>query len=245
MRLRQMFLALSLVPTIQLSASAQRVFSDWDAEGKLLSQQILPLEIASASAPDAAPPAASAGDAVTPEAASPAPLPTPLGIAFGSRLHADSYMDAYRILREENSCSRFFGGALRATEVLNRFTEQLRNRRFDNPNVAIEMSGAITLVHNSRTGASYRLFEQVAVNSIGPLYVQPVLSQVPRRLIGRFSADTRAARTLILLHELGHLVRRADGGWLLPNDGGNAELSRRNTDTVESKCRKQLTALKP
>lgn len=245
MRLRQMLLALSLVPTLQLSASAQRVFSDWDATGKLLSQQVLPNEIASASTPDAATPAERAGDASTPEVASPAPLPTPLDIAFGSQLHADTYMDAYRILREENSCSRFFGGALKATEVLNRFTEQLRNRRFDNPNVAIEMSGAITLVHNNRTGASYRLFEQVAVNSIGPLYIQPVLSQVPRRLIGRFSVDTRAARTLIILHELGHLMRGADGDWLLPNDGGNAELSRRNTNTVENNCRKQLTALKP
>jgi hypothetical protein len=240
-----MFLALSLVPMIQMSAAAQRIFSDWDEKGNLLSQQVHPIEIASASTPGDIPPVERATDAVTPKVALPAPVPTPLGIVFENRLHADSYLDAYRILREENTCSRFFGGAPNATEVLNRFTEQLRVRRFGNPNVAIEMSGAVMLVNNHRTGASYRLFEEVAVNSIGPLYVQPMLTHVPRRLFGRFSSDTRAARALIILHEIGHLVRGADGHWLLPNDGDNSELSRRNTNTVESNCLKQLTSLKP
>jgi hypothetical protein len=244
MRLRQMFLALSLIPTLQMSASAQRVFSDWDEKGNLLSQYSV--EIAKVSTPgDDSTLAELAGDAVTPKVTIPTPVPTPLAIALESRLHADSYMDAYRILREENTCSRFFGGTLTATEVLNRFTEHLQTRRFDNPNIAIEMSGEIMLVNNHKTGASYRLFEQVAVNSLGPLYVQPMLTQVPRRLIGRFSTDTRAARTLIILHEIGHLVQGADGHWLLPNDGHNAELSRRNTNTVENRCLKQLQALKP
>lgn len=243
MRLRQMFLALSLVPTIQMSVSAQRVFSDWNENGKLLSQHTV--EVASAGTLGDASLAEFAGDAVTPKVAPPAPVPTPLGIAFANRLHADTYMDVYLILREENTCSRFFGGVLTATEVLNRFTEQLRTKPFDNPNVAIEMSGEVMMVNNNKTGASYRLFEEVAVNSIGPLYIQPVLSQVPRRLYGRFPSDTRAARTLIILHELGHLVRGADGRWLLPNDGHNAELSRRNTNTVENKCLKQLRALTP
>jgi hypothetical protein len=46
----------------------------------------------------------------------------------------------------------------------------------------------------------------------------------------------------MLLHELGHLIR-GPAGWLLPNDGGDAALSDRNTRTVESRCSEQLLAL--
>ena len=61
--------------------------------------------------------------------------------------------------------------------------------------------------------------------------------------VGRFAAETRQAKALLLLHEMGHLVGTPDGGWLLPSDGGNPELSERNTRTVESQCLKQLLAL--
>lgn len=243
MRLRQMFLALSLVPAIQMSASAQRVFSEWDETGRVLSQAI-PFETAKADAPDAAPPAERASTSGTLEVSLPAPIPPPLGSTFENKLYADSYMDAYRILKEENTCSRFFGGALNATQALNSFMEQLRNHRLDNPDVAVEMSGAVVLVQDDKTGTFYRLFERVAVNSFGPLSVQPMPTQAHRRLIGRFPSDTRAARALIILHEIGHLVQGADKRWLLPNDGHNPELSLRNTKTVENYCLKQLTALK-
>jgi hypothetical protein len=42
---------------------------------------------------------------------------------------------------------------------------------------------------------------------------------------------------------MGHLIRGQDG-WLLPNDGGDAALSDRNTRTVESRCLGQLLALR-
>jgi hypothetical protein len=241
MGLRQIFLALSLVPSIQMSVSAQRIFGEWDETAETLSQA-RPVETVKADATE--PPAAErAGTSEMPKASTPAPVPTPLGIAFKNRIYEDSYKDAYRILREENTCSRFFGGAVNATEVLNRLAEQLRKKRFQNPNVAVEMSGTIVLFRDNKTGASYRLFERVTVNSIGPLFLPPLVAQTPRRLIGRFSSDTRAARALILLHEIGHLVQGADGRWLLPNDGHNAELSGQNSDMVESYCLKQLTAL--
>ncbi|HEX8633076.1 MAG TPA: hypothetical protein VF703_02880 [Pyrinomonadaceae bacterium] len=248
MKLRQMFLAFSLIPAMQMSASAQRTFGAWDETADALGQA-RPVETPTASAPVAASPdERAATTAGTPKRAvlvsMPAPVPTPLRIPSANRRYADSYMDAYRILREENTCSRFFGGAANATAVLNRFAEQLRQQRFANPNVAVEMSGDYVLVHDSRTGAAYRLFERAVVNSVGPLYLRPLQAQAQRRAIGRFPSDTRAARALILLHEIGHLVRGTDGRWLLPNDGHNAELSVRNTVTVENYCRRQLTTLK-
>lgn len=245
MRLRQMLLALSLMPAIQMSALAQRAFSEGYETGDAPSQA-RPGEAVRANAPAAAvPPAERAGVPETTTPANvPAPVPTPLRIASENKRYADSYMDAYRILKEENTCSRFFGGAAKATGVLNRFAGQLRDKRFENPNVAVQMSGEYVLVRDSATGAAYRLFERVVVNNTGPLYVPPPLAQVQRRSIGRFPSDTRAARALILLHEMGHLVQGADGDWLLPNDGHDNELSARNTGTVESYCLKQLTALK-
>jgi hypothetical protein len=83
----------------------------------------------------------------------------------------------------------------------------------------------------------------VTVNSIGPLHAVPLATQTRRRLIGRFPSETRAARALILLHEIGHLVQGGDGRWLLPNDGHDAGQSGRNSNTVENYCREQLNAL--
>jgi hypothetical protein len=65
----------------------------------------------------------------------------------------------------------------------------------------------------------------------------------PRFQVGRFPAASRPARALMLLHELGHLIRGSEG-WLLQPDGGDAVLSDRNTRTVESRCKEQLLALR-
>jgi hypothetical protein len=248
-----MFLALILVPAIQMSVSAQIVFREWDgaAGGDAALTQTRPAaaEAAGADAPDAptaerAPTAGASATAEARAAAPPAPVPTPLlRVVFKNEQHADAYVDAYRILGTENPCSRFFGGAASATGVLNSLAGQFSNKRLESPDVAIEMSGAVEIVRDGKTGASYRRFERVLINSIGPLFVAPVLAKAHRRAIGRFPSDTRAARALILLHEIGHLVRGADGRWLLPNDGHDARLSRQNTNTVESHCLKQLIAL--
>jgi hypothetical protein len=55
---------------------------------------------------------------------------------------------------------------------------------------------------------------------------------------------TRPARALILLHELGHLIRGEDGKWLLPDDGNDDRQSRANTQRVQAVCRAQLATLK-
>lgn len=43
----------------------------------------------------------------------------------------------------------------------------------------------------------------------------------------------------MLLHELGHAVE-VDGKWLLPDDGRDEELSRRNTQKIEEVCGDQI-----
>ena len=111
MRLRQIFLAVAIIPALQLSASAQKIFREMDDSGQLLFQT-RPFEIVKANPPEA-PKAKPAGEetakpsdavamAAAAAAAAPAPVPTPLQFAVQGKVFSDTYLDAYRILREEN-----------------------------------------------------------------------------------------------------------------------------------------------
>jgi hypothetical protein len=106
------------------------------------------------------------------------------------------------------------------------------------------MSGPSTNISNSQTGISYRLFANAEINTIGPFYrakVRPEDPPIPN--VGSFLPNTREARVLILLHELAHLIKSNDGTWLINDDGGNAELSKQNTQRVESRCGREIRAL--
>ncbi len=177
-------------------------------------------------------------DATPPDAS---PQPTPLdheaeGLAVG-----ETYKDVFRALKDDNACSRFFGGPRVAVTVFNEFARRLRRKMLNEGNVGLIMSGSYTSYRDGRSGASYRLFDEAAINSNGPFFVVPPPSGA-RFQVGRFPAATRPARALMLLHELGHLMR-GPSGWLLPNDGRDVALSDRNTRTVESRCIEQLLAL--
>jgi len=178
--------------------------------------------------------------------APPAPLApaAPLDIERLELADEESYMDVYRILKEENSCSRFFGGPVRSVHTFNNFARQLRKKSLGQGGVAIRMTGGFVIYYDNRTGASFRLFEESVINTAGPFFLNAVPStQRVRMQVGRFPVPSKGARALTLLHELGHLVRGADGGWLLPNDGGDQRLSERNTRAVEGRCLEQLLAL--
>jgi hypothetical protein len=177
--------------------------------------------------------------------APPMPVPpAPLDLAAEKLADEESYMDVYRILKEDNSCSRFFGGSSRPVEAFNEFARQLRRKAIGDGVVAIRMSGGYTVYHNQSTGASFRLFAEASINSSGPFFIRNPSPQAVRLLVGRFPFPSKGARALTLLHELGHLVRGADGKWLLPNDGGDRRLSERNTSEVEGRCLNQLMALR-
>ncbi|HEV2763190.1 MAG TPA: hypothetical protein VGV38_09360, partial [Pyrinomonadaceae bacterium] len=153
--------------------------------------------------------------------------------------HHVAYREAFRILADDNECSRFFGG-WPSLQALTLMTERMRSEALSNNAVGVRMSGYVTVFQNNLTGARFRIFEKVSVNSSGPL------SRIPsaRKLwVGRFPAGTKPAWVLILLHELGHLVRGADDKPLLPNDGGDPDQSDLNTRLVEARCDAQLNAV--
>jgi hypothetical protein len=154
-----------------------------------------------------------------------------------------TYLDAYTILRESNSCSRFFGGPRVATVVLNSLYPILETSLIEN-HVGITMSGSITFVTDFQTGVRYRLFKRALINLRGPFY-QSANSKTQDffHKIGYYLANTREARVTMLLHELGHLLRGPDGGWLLPDDGDSHVQVAANTATIMNKCSEQIKAL--
>lgn len=204
-----------------------------------------------ASAPAVEPAVATEANSLSPAGAADANAPVAraagLRIAPLTAAHLNSanvlgraYLDAFAILSEDNSCSRFFGGAVGATLVLNKLGEQLQTTLLDNPAVGIRMRGYVTNYTDMSTGVSYRLFDKALVNTEGPFYAG---RRVNALTVGSFWQNSREARTLMLLHELAHLIKGADGSWLIPDDAGDPHLSQRNTATIEAACRAQIRAL--
>jgi hypothetical protein len=155
-----------------------------------------------------------------------------------------AYLDAFNILKQDNSCSRFFGGSNAVEDVLGQLIAQLQHERIQDNRVGIRMSGVFVSFDKSEKGFSYRLFAQAKINTIGPFYKAksfPEEDFVPG--VGSFMPNTREARVLILLHELAHLLVAPDGRWLIPDDGNNPKQSALNTKLIESKCKDQIRSL--
>jgi hypothetical protein len=162
--------------------------------------------------------------------------------SFRPNVRERAYLDAYKVLDSGNSCGSFFGGAARS--VLEELVLRLREQTILDTRIGIRMSGRFTMQLEPNERIEYRLFERADVNTVGPFYRTksfPSEQYVPN--MGSFGANTREARVLILLHELGHLIKRNDGRWLIPDDGDDPQLSRLNTMTVESKCTEQIRSL--
>jgi hypothetical protein len=155
-----------------------------------------------------------------------------------------TYLDAYTILQGDNPCSYFFGGPRIATGVLNSLHPRLKASSLRENHIGIRMLGPITSIKDFQTGASYRLFEEAQVNLAGPFYgAVDHHSQSFFRKIGTYLANTREARALMLLHELGHLLSGPNGRWLLPDDGSSRSQVDANTATIMDKCGEQIDSL--
>src|SRR5262249_46189485 len=130
-----------------------------------------------------------------------------------------------------------------ATTVLNSFLPGVESHRLLR-DVTFLMTGRPRLLQDSASGASYRLFDKVTVNTNSSFYQRRVdaLGKFPSD-VGRFPPGTRPARALILLHELGHLIRGQNGEWLLPDDGFDDSQSQQNTLRIQRACRAQLQSL--
>ena len=152
-----------------------------------------------------------------------------------------AYLDVFTILNEDNTCSRFFGGR-NAIIALNEMVLRLKPRYFDH-DVAIRMSGEITMVQSHATGFTFRLFDRMELNMAGSFFRAPSPSERHFSITPVYPANSRETRVVVFLHELGHLVRGVDNKWVLADDGDDASQSLDNTDRVISACREQITSL--
>jgi hypothetical protein len=152
-----------------------------------------------------------------------------------------AYLDAFTILRDNNPCSRLYGGPV-AIEALNELMRVVRLSYLDR-HIAVRMSGSTTLYRNAVTGFSFRMFEKAEINKEGSFYRGNAPSRQRVPLIANFQPNTRKTRVTLLLHELGHLVRGADKQWLLSDDGHDLELSARNTKYIVDVCRDEIESV--
>jgi hypothetical protein len=155
-----------------------------------------------------------------------------------------AYADVFKILNDQNACSRFYGGPDVATTVLNDFFTAVKAQPLPR-GISFQMVGRPRLKRDKVTGARYRLFDTAKVNTNGSFYQRRFdpLGKFPSD-VGTFAPGTRGARALILLHELGHLIEGEDGTWLLPDDGSSGSQSNANTLRVQQACHAQLTTLR-
>ena len=152
-----------------------------------------------------------------------------------------AYLDAFTILRDDNSCSRFYGGT-GAIEALNELMRVLRPAYLDR-HIAVRMSGQTTIYRNAVSGFTFRMFEKAELNMMGSFYRGNTPTERRVALTADFQPNTRRTRVALLLHELGHLVRGADKKWVLSDDGHDVELSVKNTVLVVDACRDQIESV--
>jgi len=169
--------------------------------------------------------------------------PRPLVVTKKDWNITQAYTDVFKILSDQNTCSDFYRGPRTATTVLNGFVRRVKSQSLLR-DVSFEMVGNPRIIRDPATGASYRLFEKTMVNINGSFYQRRAdpMRKFPSD-VGNFAAGSRAARALILLHELGHLIQDENGEWLIPDDGFDGRQSKENTLRVQQACRKELNAL--
>jgi hypothetical protein len=169
--------------------------------------------------------------------------PRPLVVTKKDWNVSQAYIDVFKILSNQNTCSDFYRGPRTATTVLNGFVTRVKSQPLLRE-VSFEMAGSPRIIRDPATGASYRLFEKTMVNTNGSFYQRRAdpMRRFPSD-VGNFAPGSRAARALILLHELGHLIQSESGDWLIPDDGYDGIQSKANTLRVQQACRKELNAL--
>lgn len=169
--------------------------------------------------------------------------PLPSALIAGDKILGEAYYDTLAILTSNNECSEFFGGPESSIDIFNQLISRVR-KDYLAFTIGIQMSGAITSGTNFQTKARYRLFDKVSINANGPFYRRRYSdSQQTVPGVGSYAPNTREARALMLLHELGHVVEGKSGAWLLPNDGNDHSLSRENTRRIEDICGTQIKTL--
>jgi hypothetical protein len=173
-----------------------------------------------------------------------APLPVePSALISQDKVLGSAYYDTLSILSATNDCSDFFGGSAVSVEVFNKFIGKVQKNYFAK-SIGMRMSGKTTNVSNVMTKSRYRLFDKVSVNTNGAFYRRKLLdADVDVPGVGSFKPNTKEVRVLMFLHELGHVMKGQDGKWLLPDDGKDEDLSRRNSQKIEKVCGDEIRSL--
>lgn len=154
-----------------------------------------------------------------------------------------AYLDTAEILDKHDGCSQFYRGP-DSRRILDELVIRLRERSSNDPRTGLRMAGFFDTYITTESGLRYRIFEVAELNTAGAFYKAKIFPGEPFVPdVGSFRPNTREARVLILLHELAHLIKGKEGTWLIPDDGGNAQLSRQNTLTVESRCGAEIRGL--
>ncbi len=170
------------------------------------------------------------------------PPSAPSALISQDKVLGSAYYDTLTILSSANACSDFFGGP-ESVNIFNQLVSRIRKSVLS-VDIGVRMSGPTTNVHDSRTNKKYRIFDKVFLNSNGPFYRKKTAlweTTVPK--VGTFEPNTKEARVLILLHELGHVMKGSDGHWLLPDDGKDLGLSRANSYKIEDVCEDEINKL--
>jgi hypothetical protein len=167
--------------------------------------------------------------------------PSALPLVVADDVFSSAYYDTLAILRAGNRCSDFFGGAS-TVDIFDRLIARMHKDYFQ-ADIGIRMGGETENILNTQTNRRYRMFEKVELNANGPFYQKYSDSAHTLPGIGTYGPDTREARVLMLLHELGHTIKSDEGKWLLPNDGDDESLSRRNSIKIEKVCGAEISNL--
>ncbi len=170
-------------------------------------------------------------------------IPEPSALVRKDEALTSAYYDTMNILGGNNQCSMFFGGSEASIHVFSNFMDGIR-KDFLPSSVGLKMSGDYINVLNAETKLKYRIFEKASLNSGGPFYRRRTSATgMTISGVGSFPPNSREARVLMLLHELGHLMKGADQKWLLPDDGNNMADSLKNTRKIESVCGYEIRSL--
>jgi hypothetical protein len=156
---------------------------------------------------------------------------------------AMAYYDTMKILGSGNQCSDFFRGPEASVYVFSNFMAGVKRSHLP-AGIGVKMSGDYTNILNAETKLKFRLFDKTSINTAGPFYQRKgSLSSATIFGIGSFPPSSREARVLMLLHELGHLMKGSDDKWLIPDDGNSMEDSLENTRKIELICGEQIREL--
>lgn len=178
------------------------------------------------------------------EATKSAPFPVASSpLISRDKVFAAAFYDTLSILGTSNTCSDFFGGPAASVHVFNELIGRVKKDYFSS-SIGMRMSGSTTYVVDNRTRKEYRFFERVSINANGSFYRRRSSNwEATIAPIGTFQPNTKEIRVLILLHELGHVIKGADGNWLLPDDGKDEERSKLNSNKIENVCGDQIKVL--